>query len=153
MDIGAMRAAREEGSFSYTNARVSVEGESLLGAIISYHQPDPYHLDDLDEYPDIVRPLVKLEALVPGSWYINAIATFENHRGKGVGRFLIADAEEQAKIARCNLLSLIVTTENTNAKHLYERLGFQAVSKLPVLPCPGCLHGGDWLLMTKQILM
>ncbi|MCF7821482.1 MAG: GNAT family N-acetyltransferase [Mariprofundaceae bacterium] len=151
LDAGRRRAARDEGAFSYTNARACVEDGIVLGAIISYRQPDPYPLDDLDEYPEIVQPLVRLEARSPGSWYINAIATFETHRGKGVARRLIADAEEQARLAGSTQMSLIVASENVNAKRLYEHIGFNTVESLPVTPYPGCLHGGDWVLMTKDL--
>ena len=97
LEVGARRAARDEGGFSYTNARICVADGALLGMILSYRQPDPYQTGDLSQYPDLVRPLVELEARAPGSWYVNAIATFEQHRGKGAGRKLMADAEVKAR--------------------------------------------------------
>ena len=151
LEAGARRAAREEGSFSYTNARACVEDDVLLGMILSYRQPDPYELGDLSKLPDVVRPLLELEAQAPGSWYINAIATFENHRGKGVARKLIEDAETQARSEGCDRLSLIVASENAGAKRLYEKLGYGDVSSKPVIAFPGFAHGGDWVLMIKQI--
>ena len=35
LDVGARRAAREDGSFSYTNARACVEKDVLLGMMLS----------------------------------------------------------------------------------------------------------------------
>ena len=93
---------------------------------------------------------MELEAGAPGSWYINAIATFENHRGKGVARLLIEDAERQARSDGCDRLSLIVASENPGAKRLYEKLGYADVSAKPVIRFPGFAHGGDWVLMIKQ---
>lgn len=151
MAVGAARAAREKGSFSYLNAKICVEKGDVCGMIISYRQPDPYHLSSIEDYPAIVQPMVKLEAEVPGSWYINALATYEAYRGKGVASGLISDAEEQALGARCNLMSIIVASENIRAKQLYTHLGFKVISALPVVPYPGCLHGGEWQLMTKDI--
>ena len=150
LDVGAKRAAREDGGFSYTNARICVENNMLLGMIISYRQPDPYDIGDLSENPDVVQPLVELEAQAPGSWYINAIATYEKHRGKGVARKIIADAEVRALSNGCDHMSLIVASENVSAKRLYEYIDFNAVGSLPVVPYPGCLHGGDWVLMIKR---
>ena len=98
-----------------------------------------------------MQPLVELEAGAPGSWYINAIATFENHRGKGVARKLIEEAQRQAQSQGCDRISLIVASENTGAKRLYEKLGYRDVSSRPVVPFPGFAHGGDWVLMVKQI--
>ena len=151
LDVGARRAARAEGSFSYTNTRICVENNKLLGMSLSYRQPDPYETGPLSEYPDVVRPLIELETRAPGSWYINTVATYAEHRGKGVARKLMMDAEIRARSGGCDLMSLIVASENARAIKLYEYLGFQAVGSLPVVPYPGSLHGGNWVLMTKRI--
>lgn len=151
MEVGRIRAAREEGGFSYKNARVLVESGVLQGMIISYKQPDPYKIDDIEEYPEIVKPLVQLEAKAPGSWYINAIATYESYQGKGVAQQLLAEAEEQALTSRVREMSLIVASENTRAARLYQHIGYKIKSSLPVIEYPGCMHGGDWLLMIKRL--
>ncbi len=151
MAVGARRAAREDGNFSYRNARVCIENDALLGMILAYQQPDPYEPGDLSDYPDVVRPLVALEAQAPGSWYINAMATYKKHRGKGVARRLIEDTEIMARSRGCDRLSLIVASENTSAKNLYDYLGFKDVDTRPVVPYPGCLHGGTWILMSRRI--
>jgi len=151
LEVGTSRAAREEGSFSYRNAKVCIDDEQIQGMMVSYQQPTPYNIEDLADYPAIIQPLVRLESLAPGSWYINAIATFEQHRGKGVARQLIQEAENSARAAGCNLVSLIVASENSPALQLYLKLGYQVMSSLPVTPYPGCLHGGEWELMTKQL--
>jgi len=150
--VGSMRAAREEGSFSYTNARVCVEGDELLGMALAYRQPDPYDVGNLSDYPAVVRPLVELEAKVPGSWYLNAIATYPEFRGRGVARRLIQDTEAMAKVAGCKVVSLIVASENNGAVGLYEYLGYTTIDSLPLIAIPDSDHGGEWLLMTKPIL-
>ena len=151
LDFGEKRAAREEGGFSYTNAKVVVEEDILMGMIVSYRQPDPYDIEDLKDYPDIVQPLIELEAKAPGSWYINALATHEPFRGKGVAQSLMKDAELQAQADHCNTMSIIVASDNAPAKSLYEHLNFEPIARLPVVEYPGCIHGGDWVLMTKNI--
>jgi ribosomal protein S18 acetylase RimI-like enzyme len=152
MDVGAMRAAREDGGFSYKNALVCVSNGELLGMILSYRQPQPYEIGDISEYSEIIRPLVLLESQAPGSWYINAIATFEKHRGLGVAQKLLKKAEECAKLEDCATMSLIVASESIKAKRLYTHLGYEEVSSLPVVPYPGCLHAGQWILMTKKLM-
>lgn len=151
MDIGAQRAAREEGGFSYRNARVCMVEDVLQGMMISYRLPSPYDTGDIDEYPEVVRPLVLLEAEAPGSWYINAVATFEAYRGRGVARVLMSEAQSMAREAGCKQMSLIVASENTGARRLYEHLGYRTVSTRPVVTYPGCLHGGDWELMVLEL--
>ena len=150
MDVGIRRIAGEGNAFSYINGRVAVEHNTLLGMIIAYRLPDPYPTEEIPGYPDILQPLVKLEAMVPGSWYINAIATFPDHRGKGVAGQLISDSISRAHQQGCKRISLIVASENSQARRLYEHLGFGTIATLPVVPYPGCLHGGEWALMTRN---
>ena len=151
LEVGARRAARSEGGFSYTNARVCVEHDEMFGMLLAYRQPDPFELGGIADYPEVVRPLVMLEAQAPGSWYINAVATFAQYRGRGVASRLIADTESCAAAASCDRVSLIVASENTAAIRLYEHLGYHAVDSAPVMPYPGCLHGGNWVLMVKRL--
>jgi ribosomal protein S18 acetylase RimI-like enzyme len=151
MEVGEIRASREEGGFSYRNARVCVTDSDVQGMVISYKQPDTYSTEDIEDYPEVVRPLVLLESKAPGSWYINAIATFEQYQGLGIAQMLLSEAEEKAVSEGVSEMSLIVASENTRAKCLYEYLGYELISSLPVVMYPGCLHGGEWLLMTKKL--
>lgn len=152
LEVGARRAARDEGNFSYLNARICVEHGALLGMSLCYRLPNCCEASEVSDYPDIVQPLVQLEARVPGSFYINAIATYEAHRGKGVGRSLMKDAEVRARSAGCDTLSLIVASRNTGATRLYEYLGYRAIASIPVVPCAGGIQGGEWLLMVKRLV-
>ena len=151
MEVGAQRAAREVGGFSYKNARVRIVDNELAGMVLAYRQDNPYEMSDISEYPDVVRPLVELEAQAPGSWYINAIATREQYRRQGIGKRLMAYTEKEALTAGCASLSLIVASENSHAKQLYESLSFEVVDSRPVVLYPGCAHGGEWLLMIKVL--
>ena len=36
--------------------------------------------------PPMFVPLQELEDRVPGTWYVNVLATLEEHRGKGYGK-------------------------------------------------------------------
>ena len=151
LDVGTRRAAGDESGFSYTNARICMEDNTLLGMLIAYKQPDPYLIEGLSEYPDIVQPLIELESRAAGSWYINAIATYKKHRGKGVARELLTDTQQQAILNFCQLMSLIVASDNVSAKRLYEYLGREAIASLPIIPYPGSTHNGDWILMTCKV--
>ena len=151
LDIGELRAARDEGSFSYTNAKICVERRKVLGMMISYSQPDPYDLSGLDEYPEIVRPIIKLEAKAPGSWYVNAVATFESERRRGVAWSFIANAQVQACAHGYCQMSLIVASENLRARKLYQRADFEVADAIPMVNYPGFVYSGDWLLMIKTL--
>ena len=147
----ARRLAVAEGNFSYINARICYEGDKLLGMSFAYRLPVPYEMEAIDQYPSVLLPLVELEAVVPGSWYISAIAVLEHCRGQGAAKKLLNDAEIQGMEKGCDSLSIIVASENIIAHRLCARAGYQEVSSKPVIAYPGCLHGGRWVLMSKLI--
>ncbi len=151
MAVGARRVAKTEGGFSYTNADVAMIDNEMVGMLLGYRLPDPYDAGPLDELPSVVRQLIELEALVPGSWYINAIASEPAWRGQGVGTRLMQLAEHHAVQTHADTLSLIVADENAGARRLYWKLGYQDVARKPIVPFPGCGHAGDWVLMSKLI--
>ncbi|MFY0678583.1 MAG: GNAT family N-acetyltransferase [Neptuniibacter sp.] len=151
LEVGAKRAAREEGGFSYRNAKVIRQEGKVAGMIISYQLDDPYKTGDLSEYPDVVRPLIELEAQAPGSWYINALATSEQHRGLGIASILLQDAEHQARAQGVSTMSIIVASENPPAKKLYLNQGYQLQTSRSVVEYPNCIHGGNWELLTKNL--
>ena len=152
LEIGAQRAAREGGGFSYTNARVIRSDSSVIGMIIAYPLLEAEDEENISEYPEVVRPLVRLENEVIGSWYVNAIATSEASRGMGVATKLLYEAEQLARQNNIHRMSLIVASENDNARQLYQRLGYKIIKIAPVTQFPGALHGGDWELMVKPLL-
>lgn len=151
MAFGARRVARTEGGFSYTNAYVAVRANDVAGMLLSYKLPDPYELGPLDDMPSVVHPLVELESLVPGSWYVNAVATAAVYRGRRIGHELMVFAEQLAGESRAAAVSLIVAEDNVPAMGLYRKLGYQVMERRPIIQYPGCRHTGDWVLMSKQL--
>jgi len=149
--VGIRRAARPQGGFSYRHARVCVEAGRILGMLLAYPLPDPCETVDPDNYPALVVPLLELETGVPGSWYLNGIATLEDCRGRGIGRMLMLDSVQRARYAGCHQVSLIVASHNAQARRLYESLGFVERARRPLIPWPGSPPGGDWILMTREI--
>jgi len=151
LDVGERRASRDEGGFSYKNARVIRQDSLVSGLIISYQLEDPYIVENIEEYPEVVRPLVLLESEMPGSWYVNAIATKEEFRGQGIAKCLLQEAELNAINQGIKFMSLIVASENTLAKGLYLKIGYESISSLPVVDYQGALHAGNWELMVKKM--
>ena len=151
MEVGAARAARMTGGFSYRNAVVLDVDGTAAGMLLSYRLDDPYEIGDLSEVPRVVRPLIELEARAPGSWYVNAVAVRPGFEGRGHGRRLMELAEDLGQDAGATDISLIVADENARARGLYERLGYVVRDRRPVVGSPGFAHGGDWLLMVKRL--
>lgn len=107
------------------------EGGTAIAGLTGYAiGPEPAPLPDMGF--DIIRVLQALENQAPSSWYVNVIAAFPEHRGKGLGTRLLGLAEALAREAGLDRLSLIVADNNTGGRRLYERLGFRETARAPV---------------------
>jgi ribosomal protein S18 acetylase RimI-like enzyme len=151
LEVGRDRACREDGGFSYRNATLAEFGDEIAACLIGYPLDDPYDLTGLDEMPDFVRPLVRLEAEAPGSWYVNVLATYPEFRGHGLGTKLLEIAEAKGSEAQAPAMSVVVGSWNEGAARLYARAGYrEAARERAVLP-PTLPHEGDWVLMLRSL--
>ena len=152
LELGRERARRDEGGFSHRNATIAEIGGEIAACLVGYRLDDPYDLDArLAETPEIVRPLVRLEAKAPGSWYVNVLATFPEFRRQGIAGRLLEIAEQKAREVRAPALSVIVASWNAPAARLYASAGYAGLAREPALPFPGCPHQGDWVLLVKPL--
>lgn len=78
--LGQERAARETGNFSYSNAWLAEVEGTIAACLLGYGAEAEFGPIDPDTAPIFV-PLLELEALAPGSWYLNVLATYEAFRG------------------------------------------------------------------------
>jgi len=151
LEAGRMRALREDGLFSYRNAVIAELDGEVAGLLTGYRQSDHAPGQEPAEMDPVVRPLVELEGQAPGTWYVNVLATFAEHRGKGVGAALLERAEAIAAETRARGLSLIVGDDNAGARRLYARHGYRDAATRPFHPFPGCHPAGNWILMVKDL--
>ncbi len=151
LEIGRERARREEGGFSYRNSIVAEVACEVAGSLIGYRLDDPYDLTGLDALPELVRPLIRLEAQAPGSWYVNVLATFPEFRGQGIGGRLLEVAETKGRKEGVSAMSVIVGSWNEGAMRLYTRCGYAPSASEPAILPPGFPHQGDWVLMIKSV--
>lgn len=148
-DIGRQRARREDGSFSYRNTVVREEDGRVVAALIGYPLPDAPEPIDYDDMPAMFVPLQELENLAPGTWYVNVLATYPEHRGRGYGRELLAIAETLAAAAGCSGISIIVADSNTGARRLYERSGYIERARRAIVKEAWAHPGREWVLLVK----
>jgi ribosomal protein S18 acetylase RimI-like enzyme len=127
-----------------------IDGE-VVGALTGFVVPEPDKSRDVSDLPEAFGPMLELEALASGTWYLMAISVFPEHRGRGFGTALLVEAENMARHSGVRQISLIVETANTEALKLYIRYGFRERARRPYLPFPGSTDEGDWLLMVKDI--
>lgn len=151
LDVGAERAASESGNFSYRNAVVVEENGEAVAMLLAYRLPDSPEPVDLEETPEVVRPLVELELLAPGTFYVNGLAALPGYRGRGLGSKLLDAANGLAAEAGCDELSIEVFEQNEGAVRLYESHGYRTVARRSAVPHPSYPYGGDVLLMTRKV--
>jgi ribosomal protein S18 acetylase RimI-like enzyme len=146
---GRDRAARDTGNFSWRNAWLAETDGEVAACLLGYPADDPAPIDP--ETPPIFVPLLELEALAPGSWYLNVLATYAEHRGKGLGSALLAKAEDIARNASLQSISLIAENTHQNALRLYRANGYQEIARRPVVKGDWQVDATDWILFVKPL--
>ncbi len=154
-DVGRQRAQRESGAYTYRNTvvrRVDGRDDGSVAAMLTGYplgdEPDP---DGWNDLPPMFVPLQELEDLVPGTWYVNILASYPEHRGKGYGRALLGIAEQLAALSLRRGLSIIVSDGNTGARRLYERSGYVEIAARPMVKDGWETSSQNWVLLRKPL--
>lgn len=148
--LGQERAARETGNFSYRNAWLAEVDGAVGACLLGYaaeETPGPIDPDT----PPIFVPLLELEALAPGSWYLNVLATYAAFRGKGLGSALLAQADAIAAASGHHSISLIAADTHQDALRLYSAKGFRQIARRPVVKGDWAVDASEWILFTKAV--
>jgi ribosomal protein S18 acetylase RimI-like enzyme len=124
---------------------------AIAGALTGRLIPVPSERGDSADLPDVFAPLLELEAVAAGSWYLNVVSVYPEFRGQGLGWAFLSKAEELACLAEAPQMSLIVEEANAGALKLYLRYGFGEWTRRPYIPFPGSMDEGDWILLKKEI--
>ena len=149
-DVGRERAKRGTGGFAYRNTVIREKDGKIAACLIGYPLADsPEPIDE--DVPAMLVPLLELEGIVPGTWYVNVLATYPEHRGEGLGTELLGIAEQLATDTRRRGLSLIVSDANPGARRLYERQGYSRHATRPIIKEDWQHSGEYWLLMFKNL--
>lgn len=148
-DVGRRRAQRDSGGYSYRNTVIRTANGRIAAMLTGYplgDEPDPSGWVDV---PPMFVPLQELEDLVPGTWYVNILASYPEFRGQGYGRQLLDIAGRLATDTSRRGLSIIVSDRNTGARRLYERTGFAEVATRPMVKEGWASESENWVLLIK----
>lgn len=151
LQAGARILNNEVENFSYRNMQVAALDGVIAGMLLAYRLPDTDAVEDLERLPRFIRPLVELEQCVPGSFYINMLATFPQFRGRSVGTQLMNLVDALARKAGCDQSSIEVFEQNEGALRLYLRLGYRVKDRRPVIPHNCHPYDGEILLLTRPV--
>jgi len=160
LEVGRRRYARDGVDFSYRNCLVAEAGGRVVAMMHSYPMrprgeavaPSADDGNGAGEEPPnpVLRPYAELED--SGSLYVAGLAVDPEHRGRGLGRRLMAEARARAERLGLPRVSLICFERNERAMQLYRRLGFVEIDRRPVVPHPCLEHrDGDALLLVRGL--
>jgi ribosomal protein S18 acetylase RimI-like enzyme len=120
-----------------------IDGETV-GASVGHAVP-PDIQGGASTHPSLL-PLVTLQKRIVGHWFIDSIAVYRSHRGKGVGRGLLGREFSRAGGAA---VGLITESHNTTAQSLYRSSGFQEQTRLDAYRISESSEPFQWVLMTR----
>ena len=92
-------------------------------------------------------PLMELENKAAGTWYLNVLATYPEHRGNGIGVRFLAEALRSADRTGRNGVSIVVSDANHAARRLYEREGYREACARPMVKDDWDNPGKNWVLL------
>ena len=126
-----------EGSFSYRNATVIEYEGRAVATLIGY---------EITDHPEPIT------TGMPGTWYVNVLATLPGYRNLGLGSDLLRLAEETGRNLGKLGMSVIVSDTNAGARRLYERFGYRETARRTMIKEDWINEGREWLLLTKKNL-
>lgn len=152
IEVGRLDLLDERDGLNWRNASIAEFDGEVVGLLLGY--PEPQITPPMPEsLPDFLVPIVELEWLAAGRWFVSMLAVHIPWRGQGIGALLLNLAEAKRANAGSAGLALIVEDANLRARQLYERQGFVVYAARPMRIFPnGTIPGQDWLLMVKDQL-
>jgi ribosomal protein S18 acetylase RimI-like enzyme len=135
----------------YSRWIVAEQDGEVAGGFAGYVVPDPYDAGDISDLPKVYGPLLELEALAAGSWFLMAIAVYPDFRRQGLGSALLGAAKETARKSGVERITLTVSTANENAGRLYGRHGFNEIGRRWAITFPGSGEIGEWVLLSRPL--
>lgn len=148
IDVGTRRYARDDVAFSWQNCFIAEKDGKVIGMLHGFPmEVDPNEAPTTDP---VLAPYSRLEE--DQSYYISGLALRPDNRGRGIGKALMAMAEDKTQRLSLNKISLICFEQNKGAMKLYRTLGFKETAREPLYPHPLLKYkDGDAILMVKTL--
>ena len=136
--------------YGFSNCRVAIAGSCVAGMATSYAMPV---IERAEEASPLLAPVLALMAMAQGSWFVDALAVYPEHRRNGIAAALLDDCFRRARIeGNCPEIGLIVRSDLEGAMALYTKAGFgAAMRRAYVPPGGGRAQGRDYILMTAAL--
>lgn len=134
-DVFAALAERDDTQYSYLNTLVAEEDGQVVGVAVAYDGGQLLELRKSFFEAAEERLGCRFDPDTPGEtvpeeFYLDTLAVWPSHRGRGIATELIRATAERARAASLPL-GLLVDKTNHRARRLYESLGFHFVAERP----------------------
>lgn len=151
LQAGARMIRHHDGIFSYRNTSVVVDGHTVLGLMSGRHLQGSNLPPKLDEFLPFIRPLIKLEQHVQGSWNITALSVDNEYMNRGGVIQLFQTAEQIGNSLGIKQLSFAIASENQALCSEAELYGFTEIASETFVRFGSLKHNGLWRMMLKAI--
>ena len=144
-DVGARKAAKDTGVFSWKHATMAEVDGDIAGLAISYVNGDTPEVISEQTHP-MFRPMVKLENEALETRYVSMLATFPAYRKAGIAQILLDDAETRPGPKG---MSLITSDANLAAREFLYARGFRDAGTMPAIKINWDTPTTTWHLLRK----
>ena len=145
--------SRSGSTTCFSNAIIAEEGGQVVGGLHAYPEEEEVHNPSeplIEEHRlDVAAPFIELHP--EASYYVFAVALYPQARNRGIAKQLLERAESNAKNRGFGRISLHVFDQNSVARDLYRRLGYQEQGRCPAVAHPRIRYGGDVVLLSKSL--
>lgn len=137
---------RQKNRYSHQYTDLAIINGEIAGLLLSYpgqvlkslNFPMARNMSAVNKFPHLLRflkrslPLLKIKEATADEYFINNLAVFPAHQGRGIGKRLMSLANKKAKESGLNKCALTVEIKNRPAVELYHHLGYQIVDTIKI---------------------
>ena len=146
MEQGRSRLRMDVEPGAWKDATLAEWDGEIAGVSIGYDLDE--NVRDIVAPHPVIKPLLDLQVMVIGSRFIDSLGVYRHHRGKGIGRALLAHEIEKAQGRQ---VSLITESHNDMALALYAANGFTEKARLQAVPLFEDSKRHEWVLLARNM--
>jgi ribosomal protein S18 acetylase RimI-like enzyme len=145
MELGRRKMGRDEGHGSWGDAIIAEAYGEIAGAAIGYRLGEGVH--DIQPDRPALEPVVDLQKMVVGSWFIGTLGVYSHMRGIGIGNRILDDQIERAGDLS---VTLVTASYNEAALALYRKNGFSEKARADAVSFFDGSRKHEWVLLTRD---
>lgn len=145
MELGRLKMRRDDGYGTWRHAVLAEAYGETAGAAIGYALGEDVKKMEVDRVA--LQPVIDLQKMVVGSWFIATLGVYRHLRGIGIGRDILKDQIDRAGSLP---VSLITASDNEAALSLYKKNGFSEAARQKAMSLFESSRKHEWVLLTRD---